>query len=59
VTVLFRRIDARTELTVRVQLPAGLSEAEAQEWFSLGIRDGWKDTVDRLAAAIAGRPIEA
>ena len=53
VTVLLSGLGGRTELMVTVELPASLSEAEAREWFELGIRDGWRDTVDRLAAALA------
>jgi uncharacterized protein YndB with AHSA1/START domain len=53
VTVTFSQIRGRTEMTVHVELPASLSEDRLQEWWSLGIRDGWRDTVDRLAAALA------
>ena len=44
---------ARTKLTVHVELPADLSQERVEEWLSLGIRDGWRDTIDRLAAAFA------
>jgi uncharacterized protein YndB with AHSA1/START domain len=54
VTVVFGQVDGRTELTVHVELPAHLSEEGVQEWWSLGIRDGWRDTVDRLVVALAG-----
>ena len=53
VTVVLDETDGRTVMTVHVELPAGLSEDEVQEWFSMGIRDGWQDTVDRLASALA------
>ena len=46
-----KQVDGRTKLTVHVELPAELSEEQVEEWLSLGIRDGWRDTVDRLAAA--------
>ena len=46
----------RTEMSVRVELPAGLSEDRVREWLSLGIRDGWRQTVDRLASALASIP---
>jgi hypothetical protein len=26
-----------------------------QEWWSLGVRDGWRDTVDRLARYVGER----
>lgn len=54
VTVTLRATDSQTEMTVLVALPAGLSDEGVEEWLSLGIRDGWRDTVDRLAAALAG-----
>ncbi len=53
VTVTLTRARERTEMNVRVELPAGLAEDRVQEWWSLGIRDGWRDTVDRLAAVLA------
>jgi uncharacterized protein YndB with AHSA1/START domain len=56
VTVIFNHARGRTEMTVHVELPAGLSEDRVQEWWSMGIRDGWRDTVDRLAAALARTP---
>ena len=56
VTVLLTEVAGRTELSVRVQLPDGISEAQAQEWLSLGIAEGWRDTVDRLAARLTRAP---
>ncbi len=53
VTLHLRERDGRTELTVHVELPASLSQDEAREWFAMGIRDGWRDTVDRLASALS------
>jgi uncharacterized protein YndB with AHSA1/START domain len=53
VTVTLHEGDGRTVMTVHVELPASLSEDEVQEWFSMGVRDGWQDTVDRLASALA------
>lgn len=43
----------RTLMSVRVELPASLAEDQVREWLSKGIRDGWRQTVDRLAAALA------
>jgi hypothetical protein len=37
-------------MTLCMELPANLSPEQVEEWFSLGIRDGWRITVDRLAA---------
>jgi hypothetical protein len=31
-------------MTVHVELPASFSEDRVQEWWSIGIRDGWRDT---------------
>jgi uncharacterized protein YndB with AHSA1/START domain len=53
VTVTLHEGGGRTVMTVHVELPASLSEDEVQEWFSMGVRDGWQDTVDRLASALA------
>jgi hypothetical protein len=40
-------------MTVHVELPATLSDAEVHGWLSLRIQNGWRDTVDRLAAELA------
>jgi uncharacterized protein YndB with AHSA1/START domain len=53
VTIALDEVRGRTEMKVRVELPAALSEEDVQEWWSLRIREGWRDTVDRLAAALA------
>jgi uncharacterized protein YndB with AHSA1/START domain len=53
VTVLLSGDRGRTEMILHVELPAGLSEAEVEDWLSLGITNGWRDTVDRLAAELA------
>ena len=52
VTVALSRVGDRTEMSVHVELPASLSEQEVQEWWSRGVRNGWQDTVDRLAVAL-------
>ena len=52
VTVTLTPIGESTEMRVRVELPAGLSEEGVREWLEMGIRDGWRQTVDRLAAAL-------
>jgi len=59
VTVLLERVDERTEMTLTVELPTGLSDDEVRHWLSLGIRDGWRQTVNRLAVVLAGTPIAA
>jgi len=37
-----------TDATFTLTLPAHLSEAEAQRWLDLGIREGWTTTMERL-----------
>jgi hypothetical protein len=51
--VTLDRVADRTKLTLLVELPSGLPEDRVQEWLALGIRDGWRGTVDRLATAFA------
>ncbi len=53
VTVMLTELGDRTEMNVRVELPASFSDDRVREWFARGIRDGWRDTVDRLAATLA------
>src|SRR4249919_798621 len=48
VTVTFSEAEGQTAMTVHLELPASLSEDQVQEWFSMGIRDGMRQTVDRL-----------
>ena len=53
VTMTLSQVRGRTEMTLHVELPASLSEEQMPEgWFD-HIRDGWRDTVDRLAAPLA------
>ena len=56
VTVMLNRAGGRTEMMVVIELPESLSHAEAQKWWSRGIGDGWRDTIDRLASAFARTP---
>jgi uncharacterized protein YndB with AHSA1/START domain len=53
VTVTLEQVGGHTEMCVRVDLPANLSGDGVQHWLSLGIRDGWRQTVDRLASDLA------
>ncbi len=52
VTVTFVQEDGRTEMTVHVELSETHQDDGLQKWWSM-IRDGWQDTVDRLATALA------
>ena len=51
VTVTLERVGERTELTVHVELPRNAADDGLRQWWSM-IRDGWLDTVDRLAAQL-------
>jgi uncharacterized protein YndB with AHSA1/START domain len=51
VTVTFDRDGERTAMTVHVELPADLPDDGMPGWWSLA-RDGWRDTVNRLAARL-------
>ncbi len=42
-------------MTVHVELPATLPEDGVPGWWSM-VRDGWRDTVDRLAVDLARTP---
>ena len=53
VTVTLAGIGNVTEMTVHMELPAGLSDARVEEWWAIGIRQGWQATIDRLAARFA------
>jgi uncharacterized protein YndB with AHSA1/START domain len=53
VTVTLTEVGGQTEMSLRVDLPASLAPDQVQEWWSTGFRDGWRDTVDRLAATLA------
>ena len=58
VTVTLDSADGGTEMTVHVELPASLPEDGVPGWWSHA-RDGMRDTVDRLAAALASAPSTA
>jgi uncharacterized protein YndB with AHSA1/START domain len=51
VTVTLNRRNGGTAMTVHVELPAHLSEEYARQF--LPIRDGWRDSVNRLARVLA------
>jgi hypothetical protein len=40
-------------MSVRVELPESVARECLREWWPLAIRNGWRDTVDRLAEALA------
>jgi uncharacterized protein YndB with AHSA1/START domain len=51
VTVVISQVAGRTELTVHVELPDGLSGSRMPKWFDYA-EQGMRDTVDRLAASL-------
>ena len=56
VTMTLSRVSGRTEMTVHVAIPATMSDEDMPDgWFG-HIQHGWRDTVDRLAAALASSP---
>jgi len=52
VTVKLTEVGGKTEMSLRVDLPESLAPDQVQAWWATGVRDGWRDTVDRLAAAL-------
>lgn len=53
VTMTLSHAAGRTELILQVELPASMSEERMPEgWFG-HIQDGWRETVDRLAASLS------
>jgi uncharacterized protein YndB with AHSA1/START domain len=54
VTVTLSDDDGRTELTVHVELPPSLPDDGVPGWWSAA-RDGWRDTVERLADRLGRR----
>ena len=52
VTVTLTEVGGQTEMSLRVDLPEGLAPDQVHAWWATGVRDGWRDTVDRLAAAL-------
>ena len=59
VTVAFSQDGERTEMMLHVEFPIRFSEDEVREWIAMGVENGWRDTVDRLAAALASAPAPA
>ena len=55
VTMTLNEVDGRTEMTVHVELPASLPDDGVPEWWPM-VSDGWRDTIDRLATALARTP---
>lgn len=56
VTVTLKESDGRTTMTVHVELPAAFVAQDMPPGFLDHIETGWRDTVDRLVAELAGAP---
>jgi uncharacterized protein YndB with AHSA1/START domain len=56
VTVTLKEDRGRTRMTVHVELPAAFLTAEQPAGFLSLVEAGWRDTVDRLVADLAGLP---
>jgi hypothetical protein len=46
-------------MMLHVEFPIRFSEDEVREWIAMGVENGWRATVDRLAAALASAPASA
>lgn len=53
VTVTFSETGDGTELVLHVALPASMPDDGVPSWWSF-VENGWRDTVDRLAASLTG-----
>ncbi len=53
VTITMNDVDGGTEMIVHTQFADHLTESEVREWFALGIREGWRITLDRLDQRLA------
>jgi uncharacterized protein YndB with AHSA1/START domain len=51
VTITFHAVGGGTRMTLRLDLPAGISDAEARDWFAMGIEPGMTQTIDRFVPA--------
>ena len=56
VTVTLKETGGRTRMTVHVELPAAFANTEMPPGFLEHVETGWRDTVDRLVAELAGLP---
>ena len=54
VTVALAPEGEGTQLTLRVELPEGLSRERLRDFWPNAVQNGWGDTVDRLAAQLPG-----
>jgi uncharacterized protein YndB with AHSA1/START domain len=53
VTVTLASEGKGTQLSLRVELPEGLSRERLRDFWPQAVRNGWGDTVDRLATMLA------
>lgn len=53
VDITFTEVDGTTEMVCHFGFADSVTAAEVARWFSLGVREGWTMTVDRLVPATA------
>lgn len=54
VTLTLDDIGGKTEMTLQVGFSNDLTHEAVEEWLSTGMKDGWSQTIDRLAPYLAG-----
>lgn len=54
VTVTLYELDGATEMVLRVDFGAHLSDEQVQAWLATGMRAGWLQTLDRLVRLLSG-----
>ena len=54
VTVTLNEAGDKTEMVFELRLPDHLPEDKVREWFAMGVRNGWSDTIDRMVDRFAG-----
>jgi len=51
VTITLRELAGNTEMTLRMDFAAHLSDEDVTGWLDLGMEDGWRQTINRLVPA--------
>ncbi|HEY7832506.1 MAG TPA: SRPBCC domain-containing protein [Ktedonobacterales bacterium] len=54
ITVVLTDLGAKTEMLVHIALPEQISDERVREWLATGMREGWRETFDRLVSHFAG-----
>lgn len=53
VTITLNDLGEKTEMIFQVALSEHMSDERVHEWLATGMRDGWRETIDRLVTAFA------